>query len=108
MGPSLVHAQIRYGLGRKPSDPLQGDARAWLAGQLDTPNPGPPGSTVADAFAAFEQDRTDPPPPGQPRWARNLFLAETSALEDWAVATETPFRERLVWFWANHFTVSQR
>jgi uncharacterized protein (DUF1800 family) len=25
-----------------------------------------------------------------------------------AIATQTPFRERLVWFWTNHFTVSLR
>src|SRR4051794_18945258 len=105
---SLLHAEIRFGLGRRPRDPLQGEAPAWLAGQLEAADPGPAGSSVADAFAAFERDRTDPPPPGQPRRARQLFLAETRALADWAVATDSPFRERLVWFWANHFTISQR
>ena len=105
---SLVHAQIRFGLGRTPQDAWDGDAQAWLAGQLGAADPGPAGSSVADAFAAFEQDRADPPAPGQPRRARQIFLAETRALEDWAVATAAPFRERLVWFWANHFTVSQR
>ena len=30
------------------------------------------------------------------------------ALASWALVTPAPFRERLGWFWANHFTVSIR
>ena len=108
MTANLAHAYARFGLGRAPDQPVANDARAWLSGQLDGIDPGPEGASVADAFAAFEQDRTDPPPVGQPRRARQMFQSETKALEDWAITTPTPFRERLTWFWANHFTVSIR
>lgn len=105
---NLAHAYARFGLGRSPNDPSPSDPAAWLAGQLAAEDRGPDGASVADAFAAIAQDRTDRPPPGQPGRARQIFQAETAALEDWAIATPNPFRERLVWFWANHFTVSQR
>lgn len=114
MPSDLAHAYARFGLGRSPHDPSPADLRAWLAAQLAAEDPGPSGASVADAFAALAQDRADRkerkggPPPGQPGRARQSFQAETTALEDWAIATPNPFRERLVWFWANHFTVSQR
>ena len=40
--------------------------------------------------------------------ARAIYRADSRALLDHALTTGTPFRERLVWFWANHFTVSIR
>jgi uncharacterized protein (DUF1800 family) len=43
-----------------------------------------------------------------PSRVRTLFKAEIDALVAHALATQTPFRERLVWFWANHFSVSLR
>jgi uncharacterized protein (DUF1800 family) len=104
----IVHAYARFGFGRAPTDPAPADVRAWLAGQLNGDDPGPPGATVADAFAALAEDRQDKGQPDRPHRARDLFQAETKALEDNAIATTTPFRERLVWFWANHFTVSIR
>jgi uncharacterized protein (DUF1800 family) len=107
MASGLIHAQVRFGLGRTPHDAREGDAAAWLEAQLEAADPGPQGASVADALAAFEQDRAERPPPAQRR-TRRIFVAETRALQDWAIATDTPFRERLVWFWANHFTVSYR
>jgi uncharacterized protein (DUF1800 family) len=47
------------------------------------------------------------PPPGQAR-SRALYRAQGLAAVSRAVATQTPFRERLVWFWTNHFTISLR
>lgn len=38
----------------------------------------------------------------------DLFAAEMTALLEHAVSTDLPVRERLVWFWSNHFTVSGR
>ncbi|GAC1348512.1 MAG: DUF1800 family protein [Acetobacteraceae bacterium] len=110
---STAHAAIRFGLGRAPQDPNGPDAHGpdphnWLANQLTSPDPGPAGASLAEIAAAIEQDRQDRPAPGQPGRARQIFLAEARALQDHAIATTTPFRERLVWFWANHFTVSQR
>ena len=108
MQTEIVHAYARFGFGRSPTDPNPSDLRAWLAAQLNGADPGPPGATVADAFAALQEDRADKGLPDRPHRARDLFQSETRALEDNALTTLTPFRERLVWFWANHFTVSIR
>ncbi len=111
----VAHAYARFGFGRGPQDPAPADVRAWLAGQLDGPDAGPQGASIADAFAALEEDREDRKDRKEgmvaterPHRARDMFQAETAALQDWAIATPAPFRERLVWFWANHFTVSTR
>ena len=110
----VAHAFARFGFGRGPGDAVPADVRGWLAEQLSGDDPGPPAATVAAAFAALRADRDarterragEPAEP--PHAARDLFIADTAALEDAAVGTSTPFRERLVWFWANHFTVSTR
>ena len=105
----VAHAYARFGFGRGPQDPAPADVRAWLAAQLDGPDAGPAGASIADAFAALEADREDRKDGAeQPHRVRDMFQAETAALQDWAIATPAPFRERLVWFWANHFTVSTR
>ena len=106
----VAHAYARFGFGRGPQDPAPVDVRGWLAGQLSGPDSGPPGASIADAFAAIAADRDDRKAQTEekPHRARDVFQAETRALEDWAIGTPTPFRERLVWFWANHFTVSTK
>ncbi len=103
-----AHASNRFGLGTAAGQALPADPARWLAEQLSPPDPGPAGSTVTDAFTALAQDRADKSPAGQPSRARLLFRDEARALQDHAIATALPFRERLVWFWANHFTVSLR
>ncbi|MGI4953116.1 MAG: DUF1800 domain-containing protein [Janthinobacterium lividum] len=115
MDQAAVIAAIRFGLGSTPGRQTEGERPAadpaqWLQQQLVAPAPAPaPAGSVADAFEALRQDReqrTAPDrPPGQ---ARALFRDETAALLRHAVVTTTPFHERLVWFWANHFTVSIR
>ena len=114
----VAHAYARFGFGRGPQDPAPADVRGWLAGQLNGVDPGPQGASIADAFTAIEDDREDRrdrkgglaagTSGERPRRARDMFQAETRALEDWAIGTPTPFRERLAWFWANHFTVSTK
>lgn len=106
MDMSAAIAAIRFGLGRTPGhDPA--DPAHELRSQLAQPGPGPAAATAADAFEALKLDREQPREKG-PNRAREIFQADTRALIDAAVATETPFHERLVWFWANHFTVSIR
>ena len=118
-----TQAAIRFGLGRTPGQPIS-DPQRWLAQQLVQPDPGPSAGTVADALQAFRVDleakrakaatTTTTPQPGQPpapletSRARDMYRADTQALLEHALTTATPFRERLVWFWANHFTVSLR
>src|SRR3954471_20423060 len=108
MALTFAHAHVRFGLGRSPRDTVVADPVSAFAAQLEQPDPGPAGASVADAFGALLQDRMDRQRQGQPGRARQIFRAETQALQDWAITTATPFRERLVAFWANHFTVSLR
>ena len=111
---TAAHATVRFGLGHAAGQPLPGDPRRWLVDQLANPDPAPStGATVADALLAHRQDRLDRPAGGEqargePTRARTLFLSEQAALLNQALLTPAPFRERLVHFWANHFTVSLR
>ena len=114
MDTAALNATIRFGLGHAAGQPLPADPRRWLADQLARPDPAPAtGATIADALMARRQDRLDRPPGGEqarggPTRARTLALSEQAALLDQALLTPAPFRERLVRFWANHFTVSLR
>ena len=107
MDNQAAQALIRFGLGRRGIEPLPADPASWLRGQLAGPDRGPPGPSLADGFAAVIQDREDRGT-GAPRQVGALFKGEVDALVANALATDTPFRERLVWFWANHFTISLR
>ncbi len=110
-----LQAAIRFGLGPRPDQPLPADTIAWLDGQLDGPDvpplpagwPAPP--TIADGFRIWEAwDRAGPPRPGEPNAIELNFQAEAIAAMALRIDTDRPYRERLVDFWANHFTVSKR
>jgi uncharacterized protein (DUF1800 family) len=105
----VAHALVRFGLGRRGTEALPSDPRAWLAAQLAAPDPTrlaqPPSS--AAGLAAIREDRQNKPEPGQSR-GRALFRQDALAQLGNAIVTPAPFRERLVWFWTNHFTVSLR
>lgn len=102
-----AHALVRFGLGRRPSEPLPADPAAWLLSQLQSDErpsfDSPP--TAAAGLAAIRDDRMNRPPPGESK-GRALFRSQAEAEMAFAVTTPAPFRERLVWFWTNHFTVS--
>ena len=100
-------AHIRFGLGRRGEEELPARPERWLLGQLVGPDPGPAGPDLASCLRAIAHDRRERPPRGE-ALAPAIRIAEQRALLDWAVASERGFRERLVWFWANHFTVSLR
>ncbi len=113
-------AASRFGLGRRPDQPLPADPRAWLRGQLEgpdtTPDDGLPDTAaglavVQEQFASLAAQNA-PKAPGQdtmnPHPVGALVQREVRALMDRALTTDTPYRERLVWFWANHFAVADR
>lgn len=104
-----AHALVRFGLGRRGTEALPSDPAGWLRDQIHAPDPArlDPKPSTANGLAALEQDRKGKPPPGQAR-VRPLFLAELEAELDNALTAPAPFRERLVWFWSNHFTVANR
>ena len=111
-----LQAAIRFGLGPRPDQPVPDDAEAWLLSQLEPSLPGPPPPagfetmpTVADGFRFWrERDAMGPPQPGQRTPVDTYILAESIAASAWRIDTSAPYRERLVDFWSNHFTISRR
>jgi uncharacterized protein (DUF1800 family) len=108
---SAHHALRRFGFGRRGTEPLPGDPKRWLALQLEGADPwlagtGPSFRNVVHISRHNEVlIRTGITPEAG---FAELFASDMVVLLNHAVSTDLPFRERLVWFWANHFTVSQR
>ena len=132
MDNSAFVAINRFGFGRRPDEPLPAAPRDWLRAQLTgpdtTPTDGLPDTAdglaaaqaqVADLKMAKEAradqaagaapggaDKTVMDKPARP--VGELAQREIRALLDRALTTDAPYRERLVWFWANHFTVADK
>ena len=121
----------RFGLGAKPGELAQArDPRAWLQVQLRMPPDPAPFAALPDSLAilrrqyAFLQQRRqtkdDGTPPTGPSPQAGEDIERTplqqairrDAGDDLALryrvaaTTETPFVERLVRFWSNHFAIS--
>jgi uncharacterized protein (DUF1800 family) len=123
-------AAHRFGLGARPGeiDRASRDPKAWLLAQLETA-PAPPapldggtfqdGGTLVAQLLQHQKDRAREkamaaaggPPVGDP--VKMFFMNQGKAFQDELAAryrlgftTDTPFAERLVWFWSNHFAVS--
>jgi len=127
-------AANRFGLGRRFDDPAIGDAKAWLTRQLGDYDPAPAAisglagrEAIAAAYIEYREDRQamrraaadddaamagDMPQaePAMRRETRQAFRRHyndaVAARLAAAVASPTPFPERLTHFWANHFAVS--
>jgi uncharacterized protein (DUF1800 family) len=109
MSSTAHHAMIRFGLGRRGTEPLPADPAAWLIAQTRAPDTAewPNATGAADGLRAFREDQRNPVMEG-PNRTRQIYRAEAEALLSHAMTTDAPLRERMVWFWANHFTVSTR
>ena len=122
-----IIAVNRFGLGAAPGElaTAETDPRGWLTRQINGPSP---------ASAAFSKLMPSGEAlKAYPRWIASLgkaaaamgaqassrtvegtfheqlgpiMLDEFTARLAAAASTPAPFRERLVWFWSNHFTVS--
>lgn len=125
-------AASRFGLGRRFDDPAVADPKAWLTRQLGDYDPAPAAiaalagrAAIAAAYVEYQEERramrreaADTPmtedekgmQPEMRRLSRSAirrhYVDATAARLSAAVATPTPFPERLVHFWANHFAVS--
>ncbi|MEN0067320.1 MAG: DUF1800 domain-containing protein [Myxococcota bacterium] len=107
-------AATRFGLGARPGDLAAIDAvgpKTWVLKQLDIAPQDPrlaSLSSTRDAVDAFDQARkSDADVKSMMREAlRDRFASEQAAHLVTAAASEFPVYERLVSFWANHFTVS--
>jgi len=110
----------RLGLGARLDEPPPGDPRRWLLSQLETYDPVPdPWKRVQhtpDLVKDWldQQQSVRQAPEGQRsgireaylRKGRDAYVAAVGARAASALRTATPFVERLVHFWANHFAVS--
>jgi len=115
---AAVLAANRFGLGPRPGElaAIGSDPRGWLKAQLD------PASSVPAVIAALPGTEARlaalPPAMGASaeaqkqliqavlKNARDQVPQDTTARLQAAIRSETPLIERLVAFWANHFTVS--
>ncbi len=105
-----VQASARFGFGARLGEALPADPHGWLRGQVTGPDPVRYPDTLpstADGLLLLREQRRLKPPPGQ-SLVEPLYRVEAQAQLATLLDAEAPFRERLVWFWANHFTVSIR
>lgn len=119
----------RFGLGVRPDDPVPDRPAPWLLGQFDRYQPAPSClASLSDPGALLAQERDDRAaapqrPDGTPHdqgaadtrrrasrtfahGAHALYRDAVQARATSALQTDTPFVERLVHFWSNHFCVS--
>jgi uncharacterized protein (DUF1800 family) len=110
MDTRTTQAMIRFGLGRRGTEALPDDPLAWLAQQVEAPDPAafdPRLPSTADGLTVLrEQNKLKLK--GEESLVRPLLEEDVAAHTDNILTTPAPFRERLVWFWFNHFTVSVR
>lgn len=106
-------AATRYGYGPKPGDleRIGRDPRGWLDAQIgntDLPAPlqGLPPSAPLIAKMLTEQSKRQGFPAYIRTEARPTFDRDVGRRTTAAAKSDAPFRERLVHFWSNHFTVS--
>src|SRR6185312_7691966 len=107
-------AANRFGFGAKPGelDAIAKDPRAWLTQQLAAPAPqaiGVPSwpAQLAEFLQARREKKADIDAAKMMRKAlMQEFRAAAAKRTIDAANSPTPFRERLVQFWSNHFTVS--
>jgi uncharacterized protein (DUF1800 family) len=108
-----LHAFRRFGLGRRGSEPLPENVRAWLSSQLDASDPllSEAGPTILNTVLVqrhVDEVRQAGGPVAHTYGQSNVFGAEMTAALQNAATTDLSVRERLVWFWNNHFTASAR
>jgi len=120
---SAAIAATKFGLGARPGelDTVGGDGADWLIGQIESKGSaaldGPGLAASRDIFIELSQNLSDrrkaQEAKGDEAIDRSQLMAlfavyrrEMEARIEKAVTTATPFVERLVHFWSNHFTVS--
>jgi uncharacterized protein (DUF1800 family) len=108
-------AAIRFGYGNRLGEPPPAAPEAWLLEQLSQPGPTPEGPGLAELLRLRAADlaaRRSVNPVGHPVEARAALVAmiqsEAERFAAWRLDSAQPFRDRLVDFWVNHFTVSRR
>jgi uncharacterized protein (DUF1800 family) len=111
----------RFGFGHRLGEAAPADPRGWLRQQLAANDPalGLAQPNTDEALALVWEQRQDTraekqqiqgaaPMPQAQHPVGLRFKQDVHDLLGAALITQTPFRERLVWFWANHFTIAAR
>lgn len=115
-----VIALNRFGLGARADEPAPADARRWLRDQFDRHEIVPAAFASARACteiaAEFSEIRLDMKSGDKEankaarkalrKKGQELYRSEVDMRALAALSTPTPFIERLVHFWSNHFAVS--
>jgi uncharacterized protein (DUF1800 family) len=110
----------RLGLGARPNEPTPADPKHWLLAQFEKYNVHPPAWKSAKGTEALvetwlaQQRAARLAPDDQRSGVREAYLRQgreeyvvaIGARTNSALQTDTPFVERLVHFWSNHFAVS--
>lgn len=108
-------ALTRFGLGYRRGQTLEHNPQKWLLKQVEEYDPSPPelavlppSDPVTRQFGEFRRLRNaDEDRKGQARRELRQHLHNAiSARIELGVRTSSPFIERLVHFWANHFAIS--
>ncbi|ROZ78753.1 DUF1800 family protein [Ramlibacter sp. WS9] len=117
---ALAIALNRFGIGARSDEPAPADPQRWLLAQFEQyealPAPWKPVAhtpALVDSWLA-QQRAVRQAPQGERsgireaylRTGREEYLAAVGARTTNALQTATPFVERLVHFWSNHFAVS--
>ncbi|HVZ46758.1 MAG TPA: DUF1800 domain-containing protein, partial [Ramlibacter sp.] len=110
----------RFGLGARPNDAMPADARRWLLDQFARYQPMPAAwaplprtTTHVDTLVAMQRAARQAGDGEKAaarqayrREMRDEYLTAVAARMQSALQSDTPFVERLVHFWSNHFAVS--
>ena len=110
----------RFGLGARPDEPIPAEPPRWLLSQLERHDARPPAwhgaaRTPELVEAWLRQQRAVRQAPDDQRSgireaylrsARQAYVTAVGARVASALQSPTPFAERLVHFWSNHFAVS--
>ena len=110
MQTSAIQAVLRFGLGQRGTEAAPADPESWLANQItggDTAQFPATLPTVSDGLILLREQNKLQLPPDQ-SFIQPIFRLDVQAQTTELLTSAAPFRERLVWFWANHFTVSTR
>lgn len=107
---NIAHAFNRFGLGGSLTDTIPTDPMAWLTAQLQAPDPLSHAAPGVNAGLYLENavlnSKASTAAGVAARAALNKsFLTESKNFIANAMTTQMPFRERLVWFWSNHFGI---
>lgn len=110
----------RFGLGARPDQSAPDDPKRWLLAQFDRYDPRGQGwadlPSTATIAADYLEDRAAVRTADKDakqlarmelrRDGRDLYRVAVNARAASALGTSTPFVERLVHFWSNHFAIS--